>query len=217
MTLDIRLGNKNDLAWGQATVTARHYLHQPVHRQARPIIYVISSQDRYLGLIMASLPHATKNGGWWGYDGLPTQWQVCDLSRVWLDPAIQLGGELSRPEIVPGFIDRKGIFRPTVATWAIGQVLDRIQVDWVSSWPPVYPSLPYHVLLVISYQDPAFHQRGIIYRQAGARPMYTDEAGEPTPGPSGKYGWHWRLPEPTWSWQDIHIRRPRTMRLQLFT
>lgn len=214
--LSIRLGDKKDLEWAQETVTTHHYLHQPVHRQARPIVYVIGYQRRqWLGLIMASLPHATKNKGWWGYEGLPTQWQVVDLCRVWLDPAIQSGGELARPGIVPGFVDRKGIFRPTVATWAIGKVLGSIQQDWVSSWPPVFPHLPYHVLLVISYQDPAFHQKGTIYREAGAKAMYADEDGNPTPGPSGKYGWYWRLPEPAWSWQDIHIRRPRTMRLQL--
>ena len=43
--------------------------------------------------------------------------------------------------------------------------------------------------------------------------MYTDATGAPVPGPSGKYGWAWRLPAPEWGWQDLGDIRPRTMRL----
>ena len=37
----------------------------------------------------------------------------------------------------------------------------------------------------------------------------------PIPGPSGKFGWAWRLPEPAWSWSEIEIARPRNLRLEL--
>ena len=77
----------------------------------------------------------------------------------------------------------------------------------------VYPSQPYHIRLAISYSDPKFH-RGTIYKQAHAAPMYTDSSGQPVPGPSGKYGWAWRLPEPGWGWQELDDIRPRTMRLE---
>jgi hypothetical protein len=39
--------------------------------------------------------------------------------------------------------------------------------------------------------------------------------GQPRPGPSGKFGWCWPLPEPGWSWDEIEILQPRTMRLVL--
>lgn len=52
-----------------------------------------------------------------------------------------------------------------------------------------------------------------IYRHAGALPMYTDRNGAPIPGPSGKYGWAWRLPAPEWGWQELTDIAPRTMRL----
>ena len=32
-------------------------------------------------------------------------------------------------------------------------------------------------------------------------------------GPSGKYGWAWRLLCPQWTWQDLTDIAPRTMRL----
>lgn len=211
--LSLTLGTKTDLAWAQAAVKEHHYLHQPVHPRARPWVYTLATDTERLGLIMASIPHATRCKGWWGYPGLPTHWQVVDLCRIWLSPRLQAGGDLSRSGRVPGFFDRKGIWRPTVASWAIEQVLDRIQVDWVSLWPPVYPDQPYHVRLVISYQDPAYHQKGTIYRATAARPMYTDPEGEPAPGPSDKLGWAWPLPEPVWAWDEIEIRQPRTMRL----
>ena len=109
-------------------------------------------------------------------------------------------------------MDRHGTFRPTVATWAIGEVLARVQADRVRLWPPVYPDQPYHILLGLSYSDPKYH-RGTIYRHANATPMYTDRTGTPIPGPSGKYGWAWRLPCPQWTWQDLECIKPRTLRL----
>ncbi len=63
-----------------------------------------------------------------------------------------------------------------------------------------------------TYSDPKYH-KGTIYRHAGAPPMYTDPTGAPIPGPSGKYGWAWRLPCPQWGWQDLTDIAPRTMRL----
>ena len=222
-TLTITLADATDLAWAQATVKRNHYLHAPVDPRARPMAYIIHRETttvrleltqtiERIGLVMLGIPHATKCGGWWGYPGLPTQWQCVDLNRIWLDPAIQQGGQWCTPGEVPGYVDRKGQWRPTVATWAIGEVLARVQADRVRLWPPVYPDQPYHVELAISYSDPKFH-KGTIYRHAGALPMYTDRTGVPIPGPSGKYGWAWRLPAPQWSWQDLTDISPRNMRL----
>lgn len=210
--LALTLGNKADLDWAQKTVVENHYLHKPVHWQARPMAYVLRLKEERVGLITAALPHATCNGGWWGFPGLPTQWQVVDLSRIWLDPRIQRKGEWCKPELVPHFERWPGHWYPCVASWAIGEVLTRVQRDRVSLWPPVYPNEPYHIELAISYHDPKFH-KGTIYRAAGAKPMYTDKDGQPKPGPSGKYGWYWRLAKPAWSWQEIEIVKPRTMRL----
>ena len=111
--LTIELGTRKDLEWAQDVVTKHHYLHQPVDPRARPMVYVIKFPAAGLepvraGLVMLGIPHATKCGGWWGYDGLPTQWQVVDLCRIWLSPAIQAGGLWCEPDSVPGFYDRHG-------------------------------------------------------------------------------------------------------------
>lgn len=217
MQLTLKLGDASDLAWAQKTVTECHYLRQPVHPQARPMAYVLWGETPQgvtgrLGLCIVGIPHATRNKRWWGYKGQPSQWQVVDLSRVWLAPAIQQGGDWCKPGIVPGFTDRKGLFRPTTATWMIGEVLRRVQVDRIAMWPPVYLDQPYHIRLVIGYHDPEYH-KGTIYRLSGAEPMYVDRRGKPCAGSRGKFGWCWRLPQPDWEWQDIMILRPRTMRL----
>lgn len=214
MPLELRLGDRDDLEWAQRIVAKYHYLHRRVDPRARPMAYIVrhteDSWQRPLGLVMLGIPHATKCGGWWGYEGLPTQWQVVDLCRIWLDPEIQAGGHFCDWHTVPGFRDRRGKWRPAVATWAIRETLVRVQRDRVSLWPPVLPERPYHILLAISYHDPRYHN-GTIYRQSKAAAMYTDDAGNAVPGPSGKFGWCWRLPMPGWSWHDITVS-PRNLR-----
>lgn len=210
-TLTLTLGDDLDLCWAQHTVTEHHYLHAPVDPRARPMCYVIRHDDFRVGLIILGIPHATRCGGWWGYPGLPTQWQVIDLCRIWIDPDLQLGGYWCRPGEVPGFTDRRGEWRPAVASWAIAEVLRCVQADRVRLWPPVFPAQPYHIELAISYHDPQYH-RGTIYRESKATPMYTRN-GQPVPGPSGKYGWAWRLRRPAWTWQDLADIKPRTLRL----
>lgn len=210
--LVVQLGGKKELAIAQKIVEEKHYLRRQVHPQARPMVYIIEHRRTIAGLIMVSIPHATRNRGWWGYPGTPTQWQVIDLCRIWIDPIFQPGNAYCYPGVVPGFTDRNDIFRSTTPTWAMQQVLKRVQIDRVSLWPPVYPDEPYHIRLAISYHDPEFH-KGTIYRMMGWQPMYQDAAGNPKPGSSGKFGWCWPLPEPDWSWDQIEIRQPRTMRI----
>ena len=212
MMLTITLGDRADLTWAQIVAIRYHYLHQPVDPRARPMVYTVDWKQMRVGMIMLGIPHATKCRGWWGYDGLPTQWQVVDLCRIWIDPDFQRGGSMCRPDVVPGFHDRSGRWQPAVATWAIAEVLSRVQADRVRLWPPVYPAQPYHIRLAISYHDPQYH-RGTIYRHSHAEPMYTDAAGQPVPGSSGKYGWCWRLPAPAWEWDALTGISPRTLRM----
>ena len=211
--LTIRLAARHELDWEQRLVTEQHYLRQPVDPRARPMVYVIRHDDFRMGLVMLGIPHATKCGGWWGYPGLPTQWQCVDLNRIYLHPDVQAGGYWCSPGVVPGFTDRRGTWRPTVATWAIGEVLQRVQADRVRLWPPVYPSQPYHIRLAISYSDPKYH-KGTIYKAAGALPMYVDSQGNAVPGSAGKFGWCWRLDEPQWTWDGLTEIRPRTLRME---
>lgn len=215
MELCVELGGLEETRWAQTINLTRHYIGRKVHPQKRAITYTVCHQGNRVGMVMVGIPHATKNKGWWGYPGLPTQWQVVDICRVWLEPAVQAGGALCHPDVVPGFIDRKGIWRPAAATWAVRQVMSRIQEDWLSMWPPVFPDQPYHVELIISYHDPKFH-KGTIYQQLGGTPMYSDRRGNAIPSPhSGKFGWCWPVETPCWVWTEIEIKRPRSLRLEL--
>lgn len=203
--------SKDAVSWANRICETHHYLKKRPHPRQRPMIYTIKDRGERVGLVVVGIPHATKNRRWWGYEGLPTQWQVVDLCRIWVCPKYQRGGELAKPNAVPGFHDRKGVFRPTVASWAISNVLGMVQVDRISMYPPVYLDKPYHIELVISYHDPQYH-KGTIYKVSGATPMYT-RCGSPVAGPSGKFGWCWKLKKPIWAWNDIEIKRPRVMRL----
>lgn len=212
MNLDLSLARESEQAWAAQMLIAHHYLHKLPDPRARTMTYVLRLYDQPVGTMVLGIPHATRCGGWWGYPGLPTQWQVVDLCRIWLHPCVQRGGALCLPQHVPGFVDRCGKWRPTVATWTIGRVLEMVQQDRVRLWPPVYLDQPYHIRLAISYHDPKFHN-GAIYRHSQASPMYTDMSGAPVPGPSGKYGWAWRLPAPGWTWADLQGIQPRTIRM----
>lgn len=208
----MELANSSQLETAQNLVVQHHYLHSRVDPRARPMAYLIHCGDHLAGTVMLGIPHATKCAGWWGYSGLPTQWQVVDLNRIWLHPDVQRGGRFCEPDLVPGFVDRRGVWQPAVASWAISEVLNRVQADRVRLWPPVLLSKPYQILLAISYHDPRYH-RGTIYKVSNAEPMYLGPDRQPVPGPSGKYGWAWRLPSPAWAWYDLNGIKPRTMRL----
>lgn len=212
--LHITLGDAVDLEWAQRVVTEQHYLKSPVDPRARAMCYRIwhRGHQHRLGTIILGCPHATRCSGWWGYPGLPTQWQVVDLCRIWVDPELQVGGRFCQAGEVPGFTDRQGRWRPAVASWAIAEVLSKVQRDRVALWPPVYLDQPYHIRLAISYHDPQYH-RGTIYQASRAEPMYVDASGQPTAGSSGKFGWCWRLPEPSWGWEELEDIRPRTIRM----
>ncbi len=211
LSIDLVPQDSEPALWAKAMVRANHYLHSVPDPRARVMTYVLRLRDAFVGTVMLGIPHATRCGGWWGYPGLPTQWQVIDLCRIWLHPDVQTFGCWCKRGIVPGFVDRRGDWRPATATWAIREVLARVQRDRVALWPPVYPEQPYHILLGLSYHDPKFH-RGTIYKASGAEPMYTSR-GQPVAGSSGKLGWCWRLPEPNWTWQDLTDINPRTMRM----
>lgn len=210
MRLTMRLGDDDDLEYAQRTVERRHYLHQRVDRRARPMAYMVEWKQMRVALVMVGIPHATRNKNWWGYAGLPTQWQVLDMCRIWIDPDFQRGGCMCSPDNVPGYMDRHGVFRPTTATWMIQSVLDRVQRDRISLWPPVLLEQPYHIELMISYHDPQYH-RGTIYRESHAMPMYTHD-GVPVPGPAGKFGWCWKLSPPNFEWNDLTVKA-RTLRM----
>jgi hypothetical protein len=128
-----------------------HYLHRYPDPRSLPFGYLLeydqtlhAPDGRLWALLLFKKPQHHKQQGLFGYPDLPTAWQVLDLARVWIHPDLQQPGQ--------------NIFSRIVSL-----ALRRVQWDWLGHHPPRFPSLPYHIELVISYAD-LRHHTGTSYR-----------------------------------------------------
>lgn len=171
--LQIALADAPGLAWCQEQVTAYHYLHHPVDVRSRPLAYLVLLEGERVGCLLFGRPESTRCYGWYGdvadtlrdprdpkYCPL-TRWQVLNLSRVWLAPTIQRGGER---------------FIENAATFVIAQALRRVPYDYLIEKPVVFPSEPYEIRECLSYCDRSIHH-GTLYRAANFRLRRTNERG----------------------------------------
>ncbi len=104
------------------------------------------------------------------------RWEILNLSRVWLSPTVQPSGQFYSPDRLPGYIDRKGKFRSTLASDAIRAALRQIGFDYLSARPPCFVDEPYQIRAVLSYCNTHLH-RGVIYRAAGFKLARCNKAG----------------------------------------
>ena len=161
--------------WLNEMAVQHHYMRQAIHQRACPFGWgvafdgqVCQLDGRPAGFIAFASIHYTRLRGEFGYPGLPTKWQVLSLARLWLHPDFQAGGRYFSPEILPGFTDRKGAFRSTLATTVIKVSLGLVQNRFLEVHPPRFPDEPYHVLKIISYVNMS-RFTGEIYRAASFR------------------------------------------------
>lgn len=186
--------------WAERMIKKNHYLHcMPDPRTSFEVFLVGLARTggnlpffTEVGFLIFDRPEAQYYKGWFGNiqkvnDGLAecTSWQVLNLARVWIDPAFQTGGEWCRPDYVPGYVDRKGIFRSTLASDAIRVAETRIGFEYLLQRPPVFLDEPYEIQWLMSYCDLNFH-RGTIYKMAGFEPFMTKN--------KTKITWRKRLP-----------------------
>ena len=189
--LALTVADRPAFDWLQQAVAAHHYLHKPVDPRSRPMAYVLVSRigrtaGEPVGGMIFGRPEATRcyrgglrygsqadvGAGRAAFD----RWEVLNLARVWLDPRVQAGGELCRPELVPGFTDRRGAWRPSLASWLIGQALGRVGFDYLLAHPPCFLDEPYQIRAALSYCDTRVH-RGTIYRVSGFKLARTNGDG----------------------------------------
>lgn len=181
------------LRWAQQTVTAQHYLRAPLDARCSVEGYGIDVDGlNRVGLLLFGRPEATRCGDWYGgvkdaQDGKVevTRWQVLNLARVWLDPRVQRGGEWYSAARLPGFVDRRGEWRSTLATTVIRQAAQQVGFDYLLRRPPCFLDEPYEIRWLLSYCDTRLH-RGIIYQQSGFELYRTNARGIQT--------WRIRLP-----------------------
>lgn len=150
-----------------------HYLHKPPHPMAMTEGYWITTQDdMHAGLLLFGRPQSTMAKGWYGPGTDTTKWQILNLSRVWIDPDYQPGGALY--ESTPGYQDRHGNHRSTLASDMIKAAIARIGRDYLLARPPVFLDHPYVITWLLSYCDVRFH-RGTIYEAANFE-LYSQHA-----------------------------------------
>lgn len=168
MTIRIELADDRALAWAQAQVSARHYLRSPVDSRCSVLGYVLMADGERVGCLLFGRPESTRC-----YQGDLTygsqadvtsgrarfdRWEIVNLARVWLDPSCAEWGH--------GWL----------ATWAIGQALKHVVVDYLQEFPPCYIDEPWRLRVCLSYCDTRIHS-GTIYKAAGFRLARTNEQG----------------------------------------
>jgi hypothetical protein len=204
--------------WAQRQVAAHHYLRAAVDVRSRPLVYLVQALEFWssttphhrtftVGCLIFGRPEATRcyvGGLTYGSQADVAadrarfdRWEVLNLARVWLDPCVQPGGALYRPDVLPGFTDRRGAWRSTLASAAIGQVLQQVRRDYLLAHPPCFLEEPYQLRACLSYCDTRLH-RGTIYRASGFQLARRNAAGIET--------W-WTSLAPLTDAEDLDVRR----------
>lgn len=207
--------------WLNIAAELYHYMHRCVHPKSCPFGWSLNWQGNTLRpdgrpnafIIYASI-HYTRLKNQFGYEGLPTRWQVLSLARLWIHPDFQASGKLYDSNILPGFTDRKGVFRSTLATEIMRLSLEQVQRRWIEVHPPRFPDQPYHIRKIISYADTEFFS-GSIYRAFGFKEIGRTISQKRHKGSRGPgMGEHelicfvYDLPEPSWSYEPIQLEMP---------
>lgn len=189
--ITLQLASPADLTWCQALVTKHHYLHAPVDTRCAPLAYVVLVEHaamlpQRVGCLIFGRPEATRcYSGGLTYGSMADvrkgraqydRWEILNLARVWLSPRVQAGGIWCRSSVVPGFVDRRGLWRSTVASSVIEQAIERVGYDYLMQRLPCFVEEPYEIKVVLSYCDTRKH-RGTIYRAAGFALARTNDAG----------------------------------------
>lgn len=195
-------GTRGYLA-AQWMVEQHHYLHRWPDPRTSVEVYAVERPwlGSTVGYLVFGRPEATRCADWYGgVDDVRagrcevTRWQVLNLSRVWLDPDYQAGGIYHQRHMLPGFIDRRGVFRSTLASLALRAAVQVIGYEYLIRRPPCYLDEPYQIEWLLSYCDRRFH-RGTIYAAAGFQRYRVNDRGIET--------WRIRLPALTDQQHDV--------------
>lgn len=176
MTVTLSIATAIERDWAKQRLIEGHYLHTPPDPRTRAFCYIVRLGGLPVGCLWFGRPESTRcyQGGltYGSLDDVQTgrasydRWEVLNLSRVWLDPAVQVAGLYYKPQLLPGYIQRDGMWRSSLASTLIRMALDRIGFDYLLAYPPCFIEQPYRIRAVLSYCDTRRH-RGVIYRAAG--------------------------------------------------
>lgn len=201
--LHLELANSAGKAWAQEMVTQSHCLRAPVDARCSVEAYIVRLGPSPIGCLIFGRPEATRCYPWYGSvedvttgRAEVTRWQILNLARVWLGPKVQHGGEWYDPYLLPGYTDRKGVFRSTLASTAIHMAAQWIGYEYLLRRPPCFLDEPYEIRFLLSYCDTRLH-RGVVYQASGFERYRISDRGIET----------WRLPLPPLTpAQDAQVR-----------
>jgi hypothetical protein len=220
VSVSLELLDKTGIACAQEAVIKGHYLHAPVDPRCSVEGYRVVLENRLTaGFLLFGRTEATRCGEWYGdwEDVLArrcevargcevTRWQVLNLARVYLYPDFQYGGKHYSIDL-PGYLDRKSIFRSTLASTVLKLAVKQIGFDYLIQRPPCFLNEPYQIDWLLSYCNTALH-RGTIYKNAGFELYRTNQKGIQT--------WRIRLPALTQQQREMVIAsslaNPRAIR-----
>lgn len=176
-------GVGQQIEWG-------HYLHKMPDPRTSYETYQVWFRDDEVGALVFGRPEATRCGDWYGsVEDVAagrcevTRWQVLNLARVWIHPLYQMGGRRYDPQYLPGYTDRRGVWRSTLASDMLKASLPGIRWNYLEYRPPCFLDEPYELRWLLSYCDTRLH-RGTIYQAAGFELHHTNRRGIQT----------WRMP-----------------------
>jgi len=221
MNITSRIAVADELSWAKESLVVGHYLHTVPDPRTRPLCLVVRLMGECrIGCLWFGRPESTKcfQGGltFGGPDDVAAgravydRWEVLNLSRVWFDPIVQPGGGWHSDRFLPGFTDRKGVWRSSLPSTAIKAALKLIGHDYLMAYPPCFVEQPYQIRAVLSYCDRRLH-RGVIYRAAGFALARTNKAGIET--------WWTPAVSPLSAMEDLRVRdlaatHPRSRRIR---
>lgn len=209
LSFGIQRADKSTLPDVRRVCETKHYLQRYPDPRSLPFAYVLTVNGQLRiagkelwGLVVFKKPQHHIQRGLFGYDDLPTAWQVLDMARVWINPKLQGNG------FKPGGFDNWTVSmredgsiygkKLNVFSRMVSLTLKRVQWDWLEHHPPRFPDRPYHIELVISYCELAHHD-GSAYRACS----FTS-AGKTSDGTKEVYVKHLRAPLKSWENHSFH-------------
>lgn len=137
----------------------RHYLRRPMIR-SKLIAHGLFVNDALVGGLLWATPHFTKKRNLFGM-GADTldKWEVLMLARFYLceNSGVRASEALADSIGRSGNAHGRGSRR---RGW-------RLQEDWVTQHPPVFPLNPFVPRLLISWSDTLYGHKGTIYKASG--------------------------------------------------
>ena len=112
------------------------------------------------GCIIMAIPHSsrqrdlftTQNKWVAGDRHLLTAWQVLVISRLWIEPSVQ--------------VRQADGHATNIGSCATSIMLRQLQADWLEHHPPVFPERTYHIRLILAHADTGAGHEGKVYQAA---------------------------------------------------